>query len=376
MYRLPVALVLLIEIAGPSPAWANMAAPWKAGSRVAEPAGLKSVVIESENLVIDLRPLASAFPAVVEATYRLRNAGERREVDLVFVAGSPIGREVRVRLDEADVPHLRAEGKELPPHWQPPRTTPRIRGEGGLSYYVRKDQLSVLKFTVALPAGPSSLQVRYEAEASALSGDAPTRYWQLAYVLAPAREWGGFGDLRVTVHMPPGWNAASTPELTRSGDELTATFNGLPSDALALTVQFPPPWSERTLDALGTTSWVLAIAVGAILSWWLGRSVGRRQSEGAGWPFGLVAGLLWTVLLFAAAILSTVGRANLGVPPGQRAWNYGYGMNLAFLVGAFFALLGLPVGLILARLAARWARRRTGEVADDLALGLVRAQVK
>jgi hypothetical protein len=80
---------------------------------------------------------------------------------------------------------------------------------------------------LTLPPGQHTFTTHYQTEASADSSrKAATRYWQLAYVLA--RDWGGFGGLDVTVHVPPGWRAASRPSLTREGDQLHGTFDTIP----------------------------------------------------------------------------------------------------------------------------------------------------
>ena len=61
--------------------------------------------------------------------------------------------------------------------------------------------------------------------------DGPTITWQFAYVLAPARAWGGFGGLDVEVLLPHGWRAAYTPDLLRNGDMLRRNFDVVPADA-------------------------------------------------------------------------------------------------------------------------------------------------
>jgi len=50
----------------------------------------------------------------------------------------------------------------------------------------------------------------YPAEAAVYRTSQLMPVWQLGYVLAPAREWGGFGRLDVRVELPRGWEAAAT----------------------------------------------------------------------------------------------------------------------------------------------------------------------
>ena len=72
-----------------------------------------------------------------------------------------------------------------------------------------------------------------------VSADGPVRYWQLGYVLSPARQWASFGTLDVSVQLPSGWSFASSPGLARSGDEARGSFQGVPADSLGMTAQFP-----------------------------------------------------------------------------------------------------------------------------------------
>src|SRR5688572_23557910 len=64
--------------------------PYRPGRLAGEPSGLSSVVIERETLIIDLRPLATRLPALIEATYQLRNEGKTYTGELIFVAGSAV----------------------------------------------------------------------------------------------------------------------------------------------------------------------------------------------------------------------------------------------------------------------------------------------
>jgi hypothetical protein len=361
-----VALLLILILALPSSAWGNAQPPWRAGSVAGEPNGLEAVVIETETLKIDLRPLADGKPALVEATYRLRNDGETRTTELVFVTGSSLGELTSVKLNDADVAHTRTALESMPAEWQPPKKTPRIGGGEGVPYHFRKDKGTLLAFRVSLAPGANVLQVRYATQASAWSGSEPTRYWQLAYILAPARAWGGFDKLQVTVQLPPGWRAASEPGLTRDGDELTGIFKGIPAAALALTVQSPPPDPAPTWarPAAAGVSWLAAVIGGLILTWRLGIDAGRwlaRRGRSVWWalPGGAVAGIVWSALLIGATFVSIVfdpeGR---GIPESQRAWNRGAGGGLALLVLSLFCLAAVPLGLVLTQIAAFWARRR------------------
>jgi hypothetical protein len=361
------ALFLILVLALPSRAWANAAPPWRAGSPVGELTGVKDVVIERERLEIDLRPLADGGQAMIYARYNLRNDGAARDIELVFVAGSPVGDESGVQVNGATVPYARAEMTEVPRAWRPPATTPSITGEGtvrGLEYKTTRNQ-DGLKFTASLEPGANQIQVHYRALPGAYSGREPTRYWQLAYILAPAREWGGFGTLDVTVYLAPDWRAASEPRLMRDGDILGGFFGSIPADALALTVQAPPPSEARIWSsyALAGAAWVGAAVGGLVLTWRLGRGAGKwaaNRGRSTWWalPGALLAGVIWTALLIGAVFLSTVGQKSLAVPEAQQAWNQGYGMVMAFFVFSVLCLAAVPLGLALAQVAAVRAHRR------------------
>src|SRR5262245_22733097 len=120
--------LLLIALVGgcllPSVARANMANPHQPGDPLGEPyGGLEAVTILRETLSIDLRPLLTDSPAIVDATYRLRNDGPARSLDLQFVAASLAGGEATATLDGAPVPSRRSAAA-VPQSWRAPQTTP------------------------------------------------------------------------------------------------------------------------------------------------------------------------------------------------------------------------------------------------------------
>ncbi|MDQ3856400.1 MAG: hypothetical protein M3281_08430 [Chloroflexota bacterium] len=355
-------VVAALAVTSTSRVHANMANPHQDGDPIGEPSGaLEDVVVARETLLIDLRPLATGNPALVSATYEVRNAGPRRTLQLVFVAPSLMQQRARVSLDSAPLRTSFERAPELPASWKPPSTTPGLGGEGDIRYGVRQND--VLRFALALPPGSHRIEVSYHARPSTYSGNSPTRYWQLGYVLAPAREWAGFGGLDVIVQLPQSWRAASRPALTRSEGVLTGTFNGVPADTLALTVQAPAPANPD----IGAFSWVLGclalVLFAALAGWWLGR---RRRSALWALPLSVILALGWAGLILVGYGYSDPAR---GVPSAQRAWNYGYRGGLAVMALALLALLaGAPLAQLVAWLAARLGRRRaTGAV--ELAVG-------
>jgi hypothetical protein len=297
----------------------------------------------------------------VEATYHLYNKGDAVSAELFFVAGARIGDVAEVRIDDRVIAHTRRPRPELPAAWKPPPSTPRIGTGSALTYKIRDGLDTVLAFTLRIAPGEHILRVRCQAEAACHSSGGPTRYWQLAYVLAPAREWASFGTLDVSVLLPAGWEAASDPGLTRDGDRLIGTFIGLPADALALTVQSPPRFAAWVAPTIAVSLWSLAIVLGMVLCWRLGAARGRRLGGQGGsgaraWPTSLLAGGLWTGLLIGADVVATMVVGNLEAPPHQESFNQGYGLVFLFLFGLVAALLAVPAGLVLGQIAAYRAK--------------------
>src|SRR5262249_37672860 len=122
-----------------------------------------------------------------------------------------------------------------------------------VTYFVRKhwkwaSDIRPVEFTLDLPPGPSTLRVRYRARACGADEGYPTATWQFPYVLAPAREWGDFGQRDVVVNVPEGWQARGTPPLEREGATLRGNFTGLPADILYVATRAPvPPEYYRNL---------------------------------------------------------------------------------------------------------------------------------
>ncbi len=317
-------LALLVLPAGT--ARANMANPVHPGDPVGEPSGeLAHLYIERETLTLDLRALTQGEKgaAIVEATYRVRNAGARRAINLVFVANalapdkktsSAVG---GVWLDGKPVPFSQRNPDQLPGDWEAPPTTPPLDGSKALDY--ETESVGTLGFRLTLAPGPHTIRVRYAAVPTTYSGDSPTVYRQLGYVLAPARRWAGFGGLDVAVQVPPGWRAASSPALARRGDMLSGSFDTLPADALALTVQAPPPFAPPYGLLVCIGGLLVCIGLGALA----GRGLGRRGwSSGWAIPLSLLSGLGWGIAVFLVAGVAEPSALKERAG-SQAAWTYG-----------------------------------------------------
>lgn len=328
-----------------------MSAPFRPGQLNSDPSGLKSVSITRETLTIDLRPLATAESVWVEAIYQLNNPGSEKKLELVFIVASWNVDAFQVWLDDKPIPSYKLEQKEIPASWNPPRETPALQPEMKLEYEFQRlpEQLG---FTITLPAGAHTLKARYKSDAGRNLRGKPLVYWQFAYVLAPAREWAGFGGLDVTVQLPPGWQHAITPLLQRTGDELRGSFPNVPADHFALTVQAPTP---RLYDLLGSMLLVLfwfVVGAGGVVIAWCGW---RRKTKEKLYVFAAFAGVLW------AAMIAVAGFAQLNFPewilPEKQIAHYGYDDLFAgvgiLLLSAIALILGFFVYLIAAGISAR-----------------------
>jgi hypothetical protein len=380
----PLALVLLVVC--PGTLWANAAPPFRQGDLVTEPKpfrpgdlavepnGARDIVIQREALTMDMRPLADGRTVHVEAVYQLHTDRAIDKLELVFVTGSATTTVFNVSLDGQKLPSsqtpIKDPQKEFPARWQAPATTPGLNG--GPLQYATPTPNSLWSFQLTLTPGEHTLQVRYDAVAASYRSSSPTLYWQLAYVLSPAREWGGFGGLDVTVQLPPGWHAASQPALTRDGDTLRGSFDDLPADSIAFTAQYPPPSSVSTLPERDFTlvyctlagGFVVCLLGGALLGLMFGRK--RFRSSMAALPVAVGLGLLWTVGLTVSFYVTMATPRGLppeisAIPANQRTsgGDSGIGVLIVLVIYCLLSLLAIPVGMVLTQLAAVVTRRLT-----------------
>jgi hypothetical protein len=360
----------------PSPGWADIGEKWW-GDVVREPRGLKEIEITHEKLTIDLRPLRDVQPVHVEMIYYLNNHRACKKLDLVFVSGVDGVDDFEVRLDGhlVDSKPIPAEEQaelldQMPDSWKVPDHLPRFEKGPYHSRARFHREPALLTFSLELPAGVSTITARYRARAVGVDEDRPTATWQFPYILAPAREWGGFGGLDVTVYVPAGWQSASSPKLEREGDLLRGRFSALPSDYLAIATRAPVRRELRvTLLAIAGGLPVVTLGIGFLCwrtGWRQGRSLARRLPPGTkGWGgYGYRVALLAIVapILSVAVMCGASWLAYRGVywtMAGQESpyFHEHYGeMCEAFLL----IILVFPLGIALSTLGAYQARRRTG----------------
>jgi hypothetical protein len=359
---LALAAVPALLLAAPrTAAWANMAAPpdprtLRAGTPLTEPmGGLRDVFIEHETLTFDLRPIEEAKLARVEAVYRVRNDGPARTLDLLFVADGLTSGATTVSVDGRPVARRPGTADELPPNWRAPATTPALDSGEPLPYAPGPE--GTLSFQVQLAAGRHEIRVSYPVRATAYSVNDLTPIWQFGYVLAPARSWGGFGRLEVRVEAPRGWRVATEPALREEDGAWVGRWDGLPADAISLSLQRPPPSSGPWY-----LLWAAASAVGLALIGWLGWVIGRalgRRGRSAAWALLPALGLsaVWTIasMLLYSNVPELVRwqAGELASDHAIRSLRYG-----VTILGLMMVLVILPVGLITVQVCAVLGRRR------------------
>jgi hypothetical protein len=350
--------VILLSAAS---AAADAASPYVPGEPVGVPYGpLKDVFIEHENLSIDLTGVGALPPytgtddrtAIIDARYTLRNDGAAQGVDLVFVTASVAVPRSQVLFDGSPVESSTGPLGLVPASWMPPHATPTLAGGSDLPYLVT--QPVAITFHVAMGAGRHTMETRYSAmpgQQSGNGGNGDPRFWQVAFVLSPARQWGGFGDLNVSVRVPGGWEAAVYPALSRVGDLLTGHFQGVPADAIAITTRLPIPTDWTAAGWVGGSVLLLALAV----------AVGRWLGWRIGWWSLLTAPLFAIPLAWVVSIAASA--RNNAIPPGQESWFGSKGTGLLVLLEVVLALgAGFVIGatgLAIGRVSQLWSSSRT-----------------
>ena len=340
------AIVLVAVLA--APALANMASPTEPGTPAGEPAAaLADLRIARETLALDLTPLGNGRPfATVEAVYRIVNRIGPRIVPLEFLALGDDVRAAEVWLDGRPIAADFIDSLAVPPLWRIAETTPAL--DGTPLPYDADDGVGTprgLRFEVAVPRGIHEVRVRYRVRPGSFdAGDHPNRVWQLAYSLAPARRWAGFGGLDVEVRVPDGWEAATTLPLQRRGATLVGRFGSLPGDVLAVSARAPVPalYVPLRMAAYGVAM-LIVLFVGYVSGRLIGPS-GRRVW--AALPGAFVGGVL-----AAASVVALTGVASdLG---DSAAFGYGTVTGLIFVVGPIALVAGAAATLAVASVVAR-----------------------
>ena len=383
-----VLLCLLLLVASPFILQGNMADPARPGDPVGEPSPrLDSIHVLHEDLLIDMRSLAvveHARTARVTATYKLRNDGSTKRLELVFIAGGlhDSANAFTVSLNGASVEGQFSDSLPFPVSWNPPRMTPGLGLKDSIEYqvYARSseseynwrviDQLTErsqefivstpsILFWIDLPEGEHTITVAYDAEVTGYGNGDLVYTWQLGYVLAPARRWASFGTLDAMLLVPEDWQAATWPEMQRHGDTLAASWNGIPADAIAISTKMDVSRTEyqiaETLPVI--LGLILGLALSLRLGWKRGvalKKAGRTLTNAM--PLAIANGVLAYILVGAGFVGADVWSQSLLENQGYASYPIALGLLFVFLT-PYVVLLLIPPALTM--LAAHFAAQRT-----------------
>lgn len=345
----------LVLLALAVPAYANVGRGRGEGAHLAEPGGLREIAIEHEDLRFDLRPLVGGDGlARVSATYHLDHRGAAPvAAELVFVGGGPMT-SFDVALDGKPLASTDLDDARvamLPPSWRTPASTPAIDGNEAPSYATTSFGASA--FHVDIAPGKHELAVTYRALPQWVkSPHSATKLHQLAYVLAPARDWGSFGTLDVTVEVPADWRVATSWNLPRTGDTLRAHYTSLPADTFGITLQARAGvWHAILKYALPPLA-LLVLVGGGFVMFRIGRAR-RRKSDDLRplWPTSLPASIVWAFAIAVSGGYAAMSQ-RLALPEGESAAR-GYGPALGILLACFIGLVAIPAGVLIARAGNR-----------------------
>ena len=357
---LSASAAVFCAIAASLAASADAAPMWNPGDAVGEPTGaVAKVAITHEDLDFDLRPLATGQPVRVRAAYQLRNDGAQTSAQLVFLADHALtgGSSFAVSFDDGRLSATPTTLSALPNAWKPPTSTPSLVDGVPIPYNTTPG--TAFQFTVLIPSGEHRLSVDYAVLPGRSSVPDETTIWQVAYVLAPARQWESFGDLTVTASLPPAWRVQSIPDLGRQGDVLRGHFGGLPADAMTISASYPVDPHVQSVTSWLLSQWplfaALLIVTLVFTLLWV-----RAVSDGWVWA---PAGVAWSV----PAVVQWL-RSGYVTPPDLQYGGGGKcgvvatgcfllpGALLVVAVAAGLGVLTMCIAIVLAALL--WSRLR------------------
>ncbi|MBL8823422.1 MAG: hypothetical protein JNJ77_12595 [Planctomycetia bacterium] len=331
--------------------------------------GVHDVIIIREKLTFDLQPLMQEKPIRVEAIYELLVTGEARTVKLVFITGSKQVDSVKCMLDNKllfyTVEHMRDDN--LPKRWKFPGYTPGFSsGELlDLDPYGYKENEWIV-FTVSLAKGRHTLAVGYDSVPfSRVKHLDPVRYWQIAYILSPAREWKAFQGLDLTVTVPAGWNFACTLPTQKDNNVYTAHFDSLPADTMAITTQYKMTAEQIHSDRIPHS---IVIAVFALLVLFCLRCNWIKGITLAGNFYSILRSswtVFWTSTLLSIFGIYYISSFIIGkryvvydVPFSQTNWNLAQDHFYITLFAILVGLILLPCFIALMCVVVWYSRRK------------------
>jgi hypothetical protein len=358
LHTLPLALFWL-GFVSLGPAVANFGPRYGVGDVTGEPVGIIDIEILSETLRIDLRPLLQKGRAQVKAVYELHNSKTTKNVELLFVSGSPELLNLRVWLDDRLITPSVEKDQVLPASWQPPKHTPGF-DKGEPIYFNRSGSARPVAFDATVPTGLHVLKVEYSADLVINELGFPGIYNHFAYILAPAKSWSRFDGLDVSIDLPSGWRVACNLHLAREGDTLKGHFGEIPEDALTMTLQFEEGWFFWFLYR-GAWGLFVAVLLGGIVACWIGGRAATRRLAIFGtpggsrycWPMNLGVASLWGMSVVFAGIAAVIV-PTLALPMGQASSRF---VDVYLCLGiVVLPVVIIPIGFIIGQAAGQAMR--------------------
>ena len=178
----------------------------------------------------------------ITATYVIDHPQPPKDLPLTFITGVQSISGVKCSWNGMPLAFTTKQVVNMPDSWKPPAETPGFVPDERLLYSqnISDTQHEWILFTVPLQTGRQSIEVMYEVEAGAYYSEYySAKFWQTAYILAPARTWKSCGGLELEVFAPENWLVKCNLPLVNQGQQWTASFDSLPADYIALTTQHP-----------------------------------------------------------------------------------------------------------------------------------------
>lgn len=364
-------LILIILLLGPvSPCFANLSGSWKPGEMMIDVEGVKDMHILREKLRIDLRNLKKGHLIEVTATYYIDNPLPPRDQKLTFITGSRYVDNIGCYLDNKFLPHRRVQVEKMPANWKPPKETPGYVPEEKLLYgrELTNTQHDWIIFTAPLKTGKQTIEVTYWVEAGSYYAlNYPSKFWQTAYILAPARTWKSFGSLDLEILAPTNWPVKCNLPLNQDGTSWKMSFAELPADFIAITTNFPANKNPFLFSFLDLIYWlgILSLffcSVTFIISYrWTSANPDSKVRNPKYHAFFWWLFLLSFLPLLLNWMSSTIVQSN--VPDHQR--NYQMWVVSVLFTGIYWLIFSIPFVLLVSPLLTlsrnmgyRWGKRR------------------
>ena len=217
----------------------------------------KKIYVNSEHLLIDATHLEKNKPAKITATYIIINKDNPITTNILFIADKLYKKKISISVNNIETPYSIVSYK-IPSYWKPPSTTPGIyskklipyktnltnnsnKPKRGIHTLTNSESIQV-QYNALIKKGRNVLQVSYFAMPSIRYHYGFTKYWQLGYILSPAKEWSVFKKLHIKIKLPKNWKAKTSLLSNRENDSLYLNFTKIPSDTFGMTFTMYTPF--------------------------------------------------------------------------------------------------------------------------------------